>query len=335
MGREFKLTECMICQKPDSITDGPRPTGESDAFWFTCKRCGTYQATGTLATIGIDGINRRLQDEDGNILFTPAQLAGWVRGISDRGEEPPVLSSNFIVQLQEVYMPKRLDDRISYFIDVIARRSTTMGKLIKFNPSIDYPLAFAENEREFIFLMNMLVNEYEYLTLGSQEAGYTKYLVTSKGWRHFEQLQSEKKMRGTQAFVAMWFNDIVNPAFTEGIKPALEEVGYTAVRIDMVEHNEKIDDEIIAQIRQSGLLVADMTGQRGGVYFEAGFAKGLNIPVIWTIQDREVQTENGSKFEIELVHFDTRQYNFIVWKDAEELKRRLITRIRATNLTIN
>ncbi|MBC8376201.1 MAG: hypothetical protein H8E26_09140 [FCB group bacterium] len=324
----------MICQRPDSITDGPRPTGDSDAFWFTCRRCGTYQATGTLTTMGVNGINRRLQDEHGNILFTPAQFAGWVRGISDRGEDPPLLGSNFIIQLQQAFIPRKLDDRISHFIDVIARRSTTMGELIKFNPSIDYPLAFAENEREFIFLMNMLVSEYGYLTLGSQEAGYTNYLVTSKAWRYFEQLRSEKKMRGTQAFVAMWFNDIVSPAFTAGIKPALEEVGYTPIRIDMVEHNEKIDDEIIAQIRQSGLLIADMTGQRGGVYFEAGFAKGLNIPVIWTIQDREVETEDGSKHEIELIHFDTRQYNFIVWKDAEDLRQRLINRIQATNLAI-
>ena len=34
--------------------------------------------------------------------------------------------------------------------------------------------------------------------------------------------------------------------------------------------------------RHGGLVVADFTGHRGGVYFEAGFARGLGIPVVWT-----------------------------------------------------
>ena len=36
------------------------------------------------------------------------------------------------------------------------------------------------------------------------------------------------------------------------------------------------------QIRKSKFLIADFTGQRGGVYYEAGFAYGLGLPVIWT-----------------------------------------------------
>lgn len=90
----------------------------------------------------------------------------------------------------------------------------------------------------------------------------------------------------------------------------------------MQEHNEKIDDRIIAEIRQSSLIVADFTGQRGGVYFEAGFAKGLGIPVIWTCH------EDG----VENLHFDTRQYNHIVWESPEDLKTKLINRISATLL---
>jgi len=78
-----------------------------------------------------------------------------------------------------------------------------------------------------------------------------------------------------------------------------------------------------------------MTGQRGGVYYEAGFARGLNIPVIWTIQDRFIKKGNDEVPEVETIHFDTRQYNFIVWKDAADLKEKLIIRIRATNLALN
>ena len=36
------------------------------------------------------------------------------------------------------------------------------------------------------------------------------------------------------------------------------------------EHINRIGDEIISQIRRSKFLIADFTGHRGGVYFEAG-----------------------------------------------------------------
>ena len=83
----------------------------------------------------------------------------------------------------------------------------------------------------------------------------------------------------------------------EGISPAISSAGYESIRIDGVEHVNKIDDEIIATIRRSKFIVADLTGSRGGVYFEAGFAMGLGTTVIWTVQ-------SDSRDE---VHFDTRE----------------------------
>ena len=59
---------------------------------------------------------------------------------------------------------------------------------------------------------------------------------------------------------------------------------------------------------------------RGGVYFEAGFALGLDIPVIWTVH----------KPQLEQIHFDARQYNFIAYETADELRAKLKHRIDAT-----
>ncbi len=99
--------------------------------------------------------------------------------------------------------------------------------------------------------------------------------------------------------------------------------GYRAIRIDREEHNEKIDDRIVAEIRKSSLLVADVTGQRNGVYFEAGFAMGLGIPVIWTCQEEEIKK----------LHFDTRQYSHIKWREPQELREKLLNRIEGTLLS--
>ena len=61
------------------------------------------------------------------------------------------------------------------------------------------------------------------------------------------------------------------------IETAISGAGYKPVRIDKHQHNNRIDDEIVAAIRQSRFVVADFTQQRGGVYFEAGLAMGLMV----------------------------------------------------------
>jgi nucleoside 2-deoxyribosyltransferase len=84
-----------------------------------------------------------------------------------------------------------------------------------------------------------------------------------------------------------------------------------------------VDDEIIAEIRRSRFLVADFTCEpekvRGGVYFETGFAMGLNIPIIWTCKDTSMKER----------HFDTRQFPHIVWTNSENLYKQLKARIGA------
>ena len=121
----------------------------------------------------------------------------------------------------------------------------------------------------------------------------------------------------------MWFDDSMNEAWDRGMAPAVRDAGYDPVRIDQREHVNKINDEIIAELRRARFVVSDFThgdaGARGGVYYEAGFAHGLAIPVIFTCHETSLRD----------VHFDTRQYNHIVWKSPEELRSRLTSRIAA------
>ncbi len=118
----------------------------------------------------------------------------------------------------------------------------------------------------------------------------------------------------------MWFDPTLERPYEEGFKKAVEACGYDPMRVDLKEHNEKIDDTIIAEIRKSRFMIADFTGHRGGVYFEAGYALGMGLPVIWTCRE-------GHKDDL---HFDTRQYNHILWNDGEDLYEKLRRRIEAT-----
>jgi nucleoside 2-deoxyribosyltransferase len=148
----------------------------------------------------------------------------------------------------------------------------------------------------------------------------SRFKIGPDGWAHLEKLKSiNADMQ--QGFVAMWFDPSMARVYEEAIDPGIDGAGYKPFKIDQKEHTGKIDDEIIAQIRRSRFVVADFTGHRGGVYFEAGFARGLGIEVIWTCREDHLND----------IHFDIRQYNCIVWEEnnLEKFRKRLQYRIES------
>ena len=96
-----------------------------------------------------------------------------------------------------------------------------------------------------------------------------KARLTLKGWRRLEALRL-RIAPTIQGFVAMWFDSSMDDAYRQGFEPAIRESGHTPLRIDRKEHINKIDDEIIAEIRRSRFVVADFTSERdrprGGVH---------------------------------------------------------------------
>jgi hypothetical protein len=142
--------------------------------------------------------------------------------------------------------------------------------------------------------------------------------LLAKGHIIHEQMTGRRR-GAVQAFVAMWFAPELKPAYEQGFAVAISGAGYSPLRVDMAEHAGKIDDRIIAEIRRSAFIVADFTGHRGGVYYEAGFAHGLNRPAFFACRD-----DHKNK-----LHFDVRQYNTILWKEPTDIIRSLQNRILA------
>ena len=153
--------------------------------------------------------------------------------------------------------------------------------------------------------------------------GIGKYeiMLRPPGYARLAELDGANS-ESTQGFVAMWFDDSMNEA-SKAIQNAISDAGYKPQQINQKEHINKICDEIIAEIRRSRFVVADFTSEpdnpRGGVYYEAGFAQGQNIPVIWTCREELIGQ----------VHFDTNHYNHITWENEADLYKKLKKRIEA------
>lgn len=160
----------------------------------------------------------------------------------------------------------------------------------------------------------------------TEVAGEGTVSITMEGYTRLAELHKNETV-SEQAFIAMWFSD-ETVLVREAIRQGIVEAGYVPRVIDEKQHNNKIDDEIIAEIRRSKFIVADFThgesGMRGGVYYEAGFARGLGMEVISTCR-ADLLADNK-------IHFDTRQYNHIGWDSGllDEFKKSLADRISAT-----
>ena len=188
------------------------------------------------------------------------------------------------------------------------------------NPALQEAMAWSESTT-FDEVMYLLEYLSEKGWIREQYARSFSFQVTVDGHGRIADLQINPL--SSQAFVAMWIDDDTEEAFTEGLRRGIEDAGYQALRIDKKEDVVKIDDEIISEIRRSRFLVADFTqgfdGARGGVYFEAGFALGLGIPVIFACR----------RDTVDKLHFDTRQYAHIVWDEPGDLRFAIRDRIRA------
>jgi len=141
------------------------------------------------------------------------------------------------------------------------------------------------------------------------------FKISPKGWDYLE--HGSPNVESAKVFVAMSFN-AENPKLLElyqfGIEKGLEEAGYEAIRVDRNKHLNLIDDEIMAGIRKSRFIVADLTDQRQGVYFEAGFAKGLGLKVVWTCEKQEAE----GKIKGKEPHFDVNHYPILAWEESDD-----------------
>lgn len=218
-------------------------------------------------------------------------------------------------------VPDRAERLLGYLADCsheVGRRLALYGSPNANSGILDGCLAWSESTtpQEVMFLLGYLMKQ-NWIT----ETGAEIYAVTVDGYRYISDAKIEPD--SSQAFVAMWFGAEMDDVYENSVRPAIEQSGYKPMRIDRKEDVIKIDDEIVAEIRRSRFVVADFThgcdGARGGVYFEAGFAVGLGIPVIYTCRNDMVDK----------IHFDTRQYHHTFWNNADDLREPLKNRIVA------
>lgn len=313
---EIELTS-IKCPIWNSAASESRDSDADQVHVFSHRAGGLYSITGTAVSVV-----RSMSDEE------KARLTSWLYEQRRFGINDPLVTSE-VIKAARARRPLetsiRIERALRFFDGMRLGDSLTLehGDVSTAEPAASIFAAITEciDDNDTIALLKLL-EELDYLKDDPESIGSYNFTPTAAGWLKLEELRRVSVV-GQQAFVAMWFNDQTNDAYEHGIAPAIRKTGFEPLRIDKKEHANKIDDEIIAEIRRSRFIICDFTCEpkqvRGGVYFEAGFAAGLGIQVIWTCRESSLSD----------LHFDTRQYSHIVWTTPEDLRIKLEARIGA------
>jgi hypothetical protein len=149
-------------------------------------------------------------------------------------------------------------------------------------------------------------------------------MLQMAGWKRYEELKKQR-LESRTAFMALKFGQpVLTRLVEECVRPAVKRTGFDLRILTDPQAAGSIDNNLRAALLAARFVIADLTHDSFGAYWEAGFGEGRGIPVIYTCEK--------AKWADSKTHFDTNHMGTIIW-DADNLTKAqndLAATIRAT-----
>jgi ssDNA-binding Zn-finger/Zn-ribbon topoisomerase 1 len=326
--------ECPVCK---ARLQQPWAKG-SESPDINCPQCGKFTVKDEPAGGSSDRVRNILEK------LTPKERAicsGLIR--EKQGDGEPLFLTVDKVRNFRKYRHPSIFEKADKLLLRFDEDTDYAGKLLNYSNKQDELMAVAWAVRgegagareyeELFYLLGYLITTKEFIMFRKGMEAITKpgelpiFYITPLGHEYIQTLKNTV-VNSNQGFCAMWYGgadykEKYNALWEKAIEPAIQKAGYDARRIDKKDHVNDINDEMLMEIRRSRFVICDFNENCRGVYFEAGFAKGLNLPVVWTCEKDELDKSK--------LHFDVNHYNFLIWEGdkLEDFCERLQKRIEA------
>lgn len=310
--------KCPVCGT--NLKKEPISDFNSDITDYSCHKCGDFSLSSELIE-DIPAIFQRNKNSD-------VKISHALRSMQRANKKIKLLESN-IHAILEKPLP-RPQEQADLLIRWLAEHSNNPGDSVSLNP-IEHNLSIigAKTEEGFVLVLSHLIDKAGLVKGNLVETsggyvGFDELSLTFDGWSYYETLIIGKATY-RKAFMAMKFGDPdLNKVLDNVFKPSAKMAGFDLFKLDDQPKAGLIDDHLRVEIQSSDFLIADLTHDNLGAYWEAGYAEGLGKPVIYTCEKE--------KFDIQKTHFDTNHHLTIVWdKNEPEMAGSLLkATIRAT-----
>jgi nucleoside 2-deoxyribosyltransferase len=144
---------------------------------------------------------------------------------------------------------------------------------------------------------------------GSLDLNFGAEIMLS-GWSRIEELRRARVASRYAFFARQFSSPDMDALYERCLRDAVAQTGYH-LRI-ATQKAGHIDAIVEDEIRRCRFLIADLSDDNAGAYWEAGFAEGLGKPVIYICRDKEKNGETAKK-----THFDTDHRQTVRWDLAK------------------
>lgn len=305
---------CPVCNHPLAASQHDA-TGR-DVSWIDCAHCGRFGLSETLLAC----LPKLLLERDAAPKFS------HVMRKAHETAQQLLLDSYSVETILQSPLP-RPREQADLLVQWLATNSPGPGEPLTLNYDLHGAVVGAKSHAGFAMLIDHLVASGLirglHTTFMSGES-VAHVSLTFSGWDYYETLRrGDASYR--KAFMAMKFGDsTLNSLLDQVLKPAAKRAGFDLYKLDDRPRAGLIDDRMRVEIRAADFVIADLTHDNLGAYWEAGYAEGLGKPVIYTCE--------RAKFDLTKTHFDTNHHLTIVWDATapEGAGMQLTETIRAT-----
>ncbi len=302
------MSNCPVCRTPGASSQTP-VAGFADADAIECPRCGRFLLSGTTQVV-LEGLLQRRE-------INNSRLSHALRVRYDaEPRKPPFLRRDTDLQpyqddLSHIPPQQQLDN----FVLWIGKNQGAPHEWARSNVhALAARVGTAIGSDTTELGISWLINEFNSRGLYSFRRGDAEasYQLKPEGWIRFDEL-NRRVVNSRNAFMAMKFGDVtLDRVLRDCFQPAAARAGFTLRALNESPSAGLIDNQIRVAIRSARFVIADLSHGNNGAYFEAGFAEGLGLPVIYTCE--------AAIFDEKKTHFDTNHMHTVKW-DANKLEQ--------------
>jgi len=310
------MDKCPVCEYPSNV----KTWDYGERFNVDCPRCGAFCFTRTA--------KRKLESLEAIENDWRWKLSYWLR----KGyKEEKRLEVNYNVLLEiidDIRLPKP-KERSNNLMRWLSQNLKRPEDTITIDPLILAAIVGCKDGVGIHYIASHMQNR-KYITYeiqnepGDSAPASVTLGLTFEGWDNVEEL-NQAIVTDNIAFMAMQYGDERhNEIYKTYFKEAVAKTGFDLRRLDENLKAGLIDNQLRIEIRSARLLLADLTNDNNGAYWESGYAEGLGKPVIYLCE--------RSHFDSFKTHFDTNHHTTIIWDEnsLDEALENLKATIRAT-----
>lgn len=300
------VTNCPLCSN-----QVPKRPFNGDASEFDCKKCGHFLLTGTARSVF-----ETHKESEG---FIP-KLRYYIKCHQTKNHASPVkITSALLNRINgepEFNLPSVLEQIDNLIFWIGKNKKNPASKMDGFDPEELACVIGAYDSNGVYYILELVNQEKLFLEQPSNRPGVRSISLMPSllGWKRYYELD-KKTTQSNKAFMAMAFGKEdssergrLQKVFQE-FKNAIEtKTKFELCRGDTNPEPGNITIKIKADIRKAAFVIADLTENNNGAYWEAGFAEGLGKKVIYSCEK--------NFFHNKKTHFDTSQLYTILWDET-------------------